>query len=446
MKKYLFLLFLLFVRIDIVYADVSANISVSSNNTIIGNSGKATLTISGNGEHIGQVYGTFSCEGLGNLDLTYVLADVNAPTSRTYTIDWTAKSSGVYTCSISSVQVGLLEHPDKGLVSVNASSKVINVVGSNNSKSSNNSGTSSQRGNPETTKEKKEYDADNLLKSLSIDQYKIQPNFDKDTLEYRLEVDESVEKINVSAVASSDKASVNGTGEVHLTQGENTIEVKVTAENGNERIYKIIVVVTDLHPIHVKVMDKEYTVVKKNNQILDKLEFYDEEVIKIDDQEVISYINKKTKTRLVMLKDSNNKVRYYVYNETNHEYQLYRYITVGNITLQLLDAPHSLEHFQKYEVIIKDEKIDFYKIKSSHQVGLIYGTNVKSGSTGYYVYNIADETLSKYYDDEVKYVSNQYLDFRNKTMIFMGIVSGITIICIIISISSVHKSRNRAMR
>lgn len=439
------LIIFLFVRLDIVYADVSASISVSTTETVVGNSGKATLTISGNGEHFGQIYGTFSCEGLGNKDLTFTIAD-SPPTTRSYVIDWVAKSVGTYTCSVSGVQVGLLEHPDKGLISVNANPKKISVIGNSNSKKNNQSSGGQSSGGSNsggTTADKKEYDTNNDLKSLSIDGYQLNPSFSKDVLEYKLEVDESVDKINISAKASSDKATVHGVGDVNLTQGENTISVKVEAENGNEKIYKIIVTVKDQHPIKVMVDKKEYTVVKKNNDIIKKLEYYDEEIIKIDDQDVVSYVNPNTKVRLVILKDSDNKVGFYIYNDKDKSYSLYKSVTVGNVTLQLLNLPSKLVNFKKYSVKINDIETDFYKIKKSNQVGLIYGTNVKNGNTGYYVYDTNEDTLSRYYDEEVKLVNGRYLDFKNQAMIFIGVVSGIALISLVVNIIQTIKKRNR---
>ena len=445
-KNMMFLLIIfLFVRLDIVYADVSASISVSTTETVVGNSGKATLTISGNGEHFGQIYGTFSCEGLGNKDLTFTIAD-SPPTTRSYVIDWVAKSVGTYTCSVSGVQVGLLEHPDKGLISVNANPKKISVIGNSNSKKNNQSSGGQSSGGSNsggTTADKKEYDTNNDLKSLSIDGYQLNPSFSKDVLEYKLEVDESVDKINISAKASSDKATVHGVGDVNLTQGENTISVKVEAENGNEKIYKIIVTVKDQHPIKVMVDKKEYTVVKKNNDIIKKLEYYDEEIIKIDDQDVVSYVNPNTKVRLVILKDSDNKVGFYIYNDKDKSYSLYKSVTVGNVTLQLLNLPSKLVNFKKYSVKINDIETDFYKIKKSNQVGLIYGTNVKNGNTGYYVYDTNEDTLSRYYDEEVKLVNGRYLDFKNQAMIFIGVVSGIALISLVVNIIQTIKKRNR---
>ena len=110
MKKYkkILLLLVFIFNIKIVNASVSTNITVSTSNTIVGNSGNATLTINANGQHIGQIYGTFSCGALGDKDLKFVVSD-EPPTSKTYTINWTAKTTGSYNCTVSGLQVGLLE-------------------------------------------------------------------------------------------------------------------------------------------------------------------------------------------------------------------------------------------------------------------------------------------------------------------------------------------------
>lgn len=78
---------------------------------------------------------------------------------------------------------------------------------------------------------------DNALSSLIIDGYEI--DFDKDTFEYDLTVEEDVEKINITANAANSKATVEIDNPEELVVGENTITIKVTSENGEERTYTI---------------------------------------------------------------------------------------------------------------------------------------------------------------------------------------------------------------
>ena len=65
---------------------------------------------------------------------------------------------------------------------------------------------------------------------------------------------------------------------------------------------------------------------------------------------------------------------------------------------------------KKYQVKVKDDTIDVYKVKKSNKMGLVYGTNVANNNTGYYVYDSENDSLSKYYDEEVKAVNREILD------------------------------------
>ena len=429
--NYLFLsIFTLLIANKSVYAG-SISIWASANSVTVG----STVNISVNAK---GVFGKYSIKTSDASILSGPSSgDVDDGDTAVYTFN--AKSAGEVTITI--VPEDMADF-DTEKEYTQSKSVTIRVVNKTNNNSNNNS--SKQNSTNGTTAEKKEYNSDNTLKSLEVENYKINPNFNKDTTDYKLEVDETVEKVNIKASANSDKAEVTGVGERNLTQGENTIEVKVIAENGNEKIYKVLITVKDQHPITIRVNGKNYTVVKKNNNILEKPEGFEEETIKIEDQDVISYINKATNTRLIILKDENNKPNYYIYNEKTKKCSLYKTITIGSVTLQLIDSPIKLKYYKKYQINLKNEKVDIYKIKESHKVGLIYGTNIKSGNTGYYVYDQNEETLSKYYDEEVKVINNEFLDFKNKAMIFMGVVSGIVIVTITISLcKEIRKKKKR---
>lgn len=98
---------------------------------------------------------------------------------------------------------------------------------------------------------------------MNIEGYDI--DFDKEKLEYSLDVDENITSVNITATASDKSANIIGTGNIKLTDGVNNIKITVIAENGNERIYTITITVKDTDPIKVKIGKKEYTVVKKLN-------------------------------------------------------------------------------------------------------------------------------------------------------------------------------------
>jgi len=432
----------------------SVSITADKASVIVGNTVTFTVTIQGGGT-IGQAYGNVS--GSSNLSLqagssgtaiNYYNGNNESTKNLTYTYKYKATSAGVATITVSGLEIGILE--TGSFETPGAVSKSVTVVkpatnsssGSSGGSSGNSSGSSSNKGG--TVAEKKEYSSDNNLKSLEIEGYKLEPGFKSDVLEYKLTVDQSVEKIKVTALASHGKASVNGGGEISLSGGENTIEIKVTAENGNEKKYKITVMVEDLHPISVKIGKDEFVVVKKNNDLIEKLENYEETTIKINEQDVVAYLNPKTKVTLVLLKDSKNQVGYYIYEASDNSYSKYHYINIHEVVLQLLDYEDKLHNYKKYKVQIQTEDVDIYKIDEKHNVGLVYGRNVATGNTGFYVYDKNEETLSKYYDEEVKLYKEEVSKMKQYLMIFMGVVSFVGIICLVVSLVQVKRRKRRS--
>lgn len=425
MKKfsYIFITLLLFLGFqNVVFAD---SMSIWSNVSTANVGQMVTISV--------------RVDGAGNFKVTSSDSSVLAGGSsgewlegNTYTFNFSAKKAGTATITVTAIDAA-----DANSNDISGSSKSVSVKVVANTTSS------GSTGNGGTIAEKKEYSSDNTLKSLSVEGYTIEPAFDKETTEYKLTVDESTEKININAIPNDSKASISGTGEVNLSNGENTFEIKVTAENGNEKIYKLIITVVDQNPIVVKVGKDEFTVVKKNNDLIPVLDYYEEITIQIDNQDVVAYVNEKTKVTLVLLKDNDNNIAYYVYNQKENTYTKYRSITVQGVTLQLLDIDSELAHFTKYTLKLQEQTIDYYKIKKSHKVGLIYGTNVKTGNTDYYVYDQNEETLSKYYDEEVKVYQKELTKMKNYMMIFLGVVAFISIIIIITSLKKGKKHQKR---
>ena len=90
------------------------------------------------------------------------------------------------------------------------------------------------------TTEKPEESNNKNLKSLTISgDYELTPKFDKDVTEYTLNVGSDINSIDIKANAEDSSAKVEITGNDKLLAGENTIKIKVTAEDGTVRTYKI---------------------------------------------------------------------------------------------------------------------------------------------------------------------------------------------------------------
>ena len=81
----------------------------------------------------------------------------------------------------------------------------------------------------------------NDLASLSITDYQISPEFNKNTRNYYVAIPTTVSSVEVNAQAESAKATVKITGNTQLTKTENTIQIVVTSAKGKKKTYKITV-------------------------------------------------------------------------------------------------------------------------------------------------------------------------------------------------------------
>lgn len=117
------------------------------------------------------------------------------------------------------------------------------------------------------TTEKPEESTNKDLKELTIEgDYTLTPEFSKDVTEYDLTVGEDVESIKVNAVADDDAAKVEVTGNDSLLMGLNTVEIKVTAEDGTEKTYKINVTRGKVDPLGLSELTIEgYTLAPEFN-------------------------------------------------------------------------------------------------------------------------------------------------------------------------------------
>ena len=85
-------------------------------------------------------------------------------------------------------------------------------------------------------------DGSKKLASLEVTGYEFNEKFNKDVLDYTLEVPYEIEELDIKAVAEDEKADVKIKGGTDLAVGENVITITVTsAETEEKNIYNITV-------------------------------------------------------------------------------------------------------------------------------------------------------------------------------------------------------------
>lgn len=81
---------------------------------------------------------------------------------------------------------------------------------------------------------------DNSLQSLSLSEGSLSPSFVYNQMSYTATVDADTTRVDVNAKVSNELATIKSiTGNENLTEGDNTISITVTAENGAEATYTI---------------------------------------------------------------------------------------------------------------------------------------------------------------------------------------------------------------
>lgn len=252
------------------------------------------------------------------------------------------------------------------------------------------------------------YSGNNYLSSLVVDGQVLSPEFNKENLEYSVELDYTIEKINISAIKEDNTASVDGIGEVAVSEGNNTINIVVTAQNGNIRTYVINALVKELNPIYVEVDGKKYSLVKKKD-LLGTLNNYQEAVVTISGEEIPALKSDITNYTIVGLKDSEGKINLYIYDAENETYTKYNELTFNGIKLYYMENKDN--NYKATKLKINEEEVTVYK-KEDVKYYLIYGMNLETGKTGWYTYDEEESTIQKYVENnqkEVKEQNNQYL-------------------------------------
>ena len=290
-----------------------------------------------------------------------------------------------------------------------------------------------------TPNEGKTLSINNYLSSLKVENHTLTPEFNKDTLEYSLNLPSDTESINIIADKEDKKANIIGAGEVKVSEGINTLEIIVTAENGNKKTYIIKATVEEKDPIKVSLNKQTYTVVR-NKDLLTKPENYEEKTITIDGKETPAFYNEITKFTLVGLKDEKGNINLYIYDQNKKTYTLYKEMKFNNINLYPLSINKNIKGYKKYEIKINDLNVKVLKIKKVSKFAIVYGIDLDTGKKNYYSYDIENNTIQLYNDE----YSNFLIDYMYIGIyIILGSWALLLIFIIIIIVLCVKNSKRK---
>lgn len=404
--KYLIFSLGIFLLLTTTVNAASASISISNNNITPGTSVKVTSTIS-SGNPIFFIEGTLKCSGAGvnnQLDLNFETMENSIKTnSKSLTVKPT--SVGTIQCTISGK---IMDAGSSNWVNV-SSSKTINVV------------------------KPREKSTNNNLKGLSVEGYTLSPEFNKNTLEYTVNLESNVETITIHAEKEDGYASVSGTGEKEVQEGDNKFEIIVTSETGSSKVYTINAVVQDSNPIEKKIDNKIYTVIKRESA-LTQPELFESTTVTIEETEIPAFYNKKTGITLIGLKDEQGNIYLFKYNASTDTYTKYEALTSISKTIIFENTDEEIDGFIKTTVTIDNQEYNAYQHEKNKDYLLVYGIDLETGKKNWYLYHIEEKTVQIYMSN---IVDNMQLDFdktlKEYKIVLLG-MAGLSLLLLFITI------------
>ncbi len=415
MKKIIFLIISLVLIPINVYA-TSGKITVSSQGKVVlGNKVTVTVKIStGSSWQVDLSYDKNYLQlvgGGGESGGTYMVNTSTGKPNRTYTFTFKTLKTGNTTVKIGSYYV---VDDSFNTVSISPSNKTISIITQAELEAS--------------------YSKDNNLKSLAVEGFTITPEFNKDTLEYQVDVPEDTKTVSITATPNDSRSSISGTGTIELTEGTNNVDVVVKAENGSEKTYKLTINVIDKNPINVKVDNVDYTVVKiRSNYSCPAL--YAEKNITIDEYTIPACFNEDINYTLVGLKNSEGKVDSFVYDNGN--YTKYNELTGTSLKIIPLEYSSKLIGYTKEEITINDIKYNAFKNDKS-KLYIIYGINLEDGKKDFYTYDEKNKTFSSY---DKEFVDS--LIKKNNTYVYVIIAFAVALFASLTGLLILSKNKNK---
>ena len=323
-------------------------------------------------------------------------------------------------------------------------------------------------------------DKTNTLSSLEIENYKILPDFNKNTVNYTLTVKKDVTSVKINATLDSDKSSFNkgyGPRTVNLTYGVNTILIKVTSESKSTKTYTIKITREDdrssnnyLKSLNVSSGDFEFNKKTQNYSFTVQNEVTSIKVFAVAEDEkskvsgaqtynlkeglnkiniVVTAENKQTRTYTLQVtrivkninKEVNNKLK--SLEISNYQINFDPETTIYNLTIEnesSLDIIPNVQDSTSSVVVNGNENL-----KDGSVIKLI--VTAVDGSTKEYIINISKNEEIKN-DDKIDDNNVVKVNKNRKLQIIVGVSSFLIIVVVVIlfSIIGIKSSlKKRAM-
>lgn len=435
MKKYLTLIICSLILILGALPVNAASFSMRASSTQVSPNG--TFTISVGGDCIGRVNLSVSN---GTLSTSSVWVEQNYQT-----VTVTAGGSGTVTVTATPT-VGFSD-PDANEYNPGARSVTVSIIDNTSvpNNNNNNNNNSKPYSKPQTPTYVDNRSTNNMLSSITVSSGTLSPAFDTNISEYTVQLASNTTSITVNAESSDSKARINGIGEKQLEVGNNEIIISVVAENGAERIYKIIAYVDETPQVYLKYKDKEIGVVR-NLKGITIPEGFNQAQHPINDYS-INIFNNGNFSILYGINNQNEKSFYIIDTTKNECISKIVPIKINNNSLYLVDLDDEKEGFEKGVTTVNNIEIQGYKFKDGFDNYFLLSVMNNNGEMVEYIYEANERTLQLYsnfapityekYKTLAQVTDEQYKELTQKLKIEQIIICIVSILLILSIISSV---------
>ena len=292
--------------------------------------------------------------------------------------------------------------------------------------------------------------SNNALSSLTVSAGTLTPAFDPAITEYTLSLPSQSDRLTITANPSDSRATVQGDGDISLQDGETSLSVVVTAEDGSAKTYTITVQVAQAPTLFLDYNGQRLGVVKDVSQVTPPAGFAPAEPITYSGDTLPIWTDVSGKRTLVYLLDEKTSAQgFYLFSQTTGVQSPYLPILCGSVTYIYTDIPKELSSvpgLTPATVKAFGQTLNgwTYNDASLKDFCVLYLMD-DAGSYGYYTYDSREETLQRFSGAVFTDDAGQSL---RVPMLYVYIAGGAALVLLILLIvfASVAGSRGRKLR
>lgn len=292
--------------------------------------------------------------------------------------------------------------------------------------------------------------SNNALSSLTVSAGTLTPAFDPAITEYTLSLPSQSDRLTITANPSDSRATVQGDGDISLQDGETSLSVVVTAEDGSAKAYTITVQVAQAPTLFLDYNGQRLGVVKDVSQVTPPAGFAPAEPITYSGDTLPIWTDVSGKRTLVYLMDEKTSAQgFYLFSQTTGVQSPYLPILCGSVTYIYTDIPKELSSVpgltpatvKAFGQTLNGWTYNDASLKDFCVLYLMDG----AGSYGYYTYDSRAETLQRFSGAVFADDAGQSL---RVPMLYVYIAGGAALVLLILLIvfASVAGSRGRKLR